>query len=91
MASRLSPITACQMSMIQEVLRHHHRRCTGQQPAHANAFQDLVVSRVRPELEKDEAIVMLMDAKSTLTELSVRHISEYEQLREAMRQQQGCI
>ena len=43
----------------------------GQQAAEANPFQDLIVSRVRPELEKDEAIVMLMDAKGTLTELRV--------------------
>ncbi|KAK9863682.1 hypothetical protein WJX84_003926 [Apatococcus fuscideae] len=42
---------------------------SGQQAAEANPFQDLIVSRVRPELEKDEAIVMLMDAKGTLTEL----------------------
>ncbi|KAK9842800.1 hypothetical protein WJX74_002574 [Apatococcus lobatus] len=42
----------------------------GHQPARANPVQDLIVRQARPELDKDQAIVMLMDAKSTLTELS---------------------
>lgn len=67
----------------------------GLQPAQANPVQDLIVRQARPELEKDQAIVMLMDAKSTLTELSVRAAScasvcPDSECKILMRQRTGC-
>ena len=71
MPRRLYCLTMLDMASHYIGPQHGCVSCPGHQPAQANPVQDLIERQSRPELDKDQAIVMMMDAKSRLSELSL--------------------